>query len=729
MAILFDLQQIRNAGRRFQQHVKASPQRDAIESAKAATESTLPGRRAAYLARTAAKDHARALVYKADAAATPRSQTDTIRTLSQERILGRSDLLDINYMELAIAVGRAVCRVRLANGFGTGFLVGPGLLMTNHHVIEREADCAQALAQFDYQEDMNGQMLPSQNYRLRPELFFETSDELDYTVVGVDSASLSQAALDRYPWVKLIATLGKADKGDPLNIIQHPRGGLKQIAFRNNDIIDLPQSKKEFLYYTTDTEPGSSGSPCFNDQWELVALHHSGVPEMQGDQIMKKDGTAYRDGVDDPAQIKWIANEGVRVSAIVASLQAAALTSSERQQLDAMLDSPPPNPVELARGAAPSLADADGKGQASGVGVTKRAGEVSLTVPLRITVSLGDGKSAGASTVTGAVAAGRAAVDGAQAGGTLEKVVIDPNWANRDGYDSAFLTGFNIPLPKLSAAQEADTAVVPPEFRKDGKKFILNYYHYALAMNKKRRMAWFSAACVDGDRRFTLPDREDDWFIDPRIDDPDNYTIQMGEELYAEKKTDRGHLTRYLDVAWGDTKEMAIKATNDSFHFTNCALQVSAFNQSKSRWQGLERFLLELKSRKEKRRIIVITGPVFKADDPVYRNSHMDYSARLALEFWKVCAIVRQDGTLAATGFKLAQQEAADLPDVEEAFNVIAAQVTIADLEELTGLDFGILADHDHFAAGGAPGTLEVARPGGGKRKVKLLRSEEDIVV
>ena len=31
--------------------------------------------------------------------------------------------------------------------------------------------------------------------------------------------------------------------------------------------------------YTTRTEPGSSGSPCFDIDWNLVALHHSGDPK------------------------------------------------------------------------------------------------------------------------------------------------------------------------------------------------------------------------------------------------------------------------------------------------------------------------------------------------------------------------------------------------------------------------------------------------------------------
>ena len=30
--------------------------------------------------------------------------------------------------------------------------------------------------------------------------------------------------------------------------------------------------------YATNTEPGSSGSPCFDMNWQLAALHHYGDP-------------------------------------------------------------------------------------------------------------------------------------------------------------------------------------------------------------------------------------------------------------------------------------------------------------------------------------------------------------------------------------------------------------------------------------------------------------------
>jgi hypothetical protein len=66
------------------------------------------------------------------------------------------------------------------------------------------------------------------------------------------------------------------------------------------------------------------------------------------------------------------------------------------------------------------------------------------------------------------------------------------------------------------------------------------------------------------------------------------------------------------------------------------------------------------------------------------------------------------------------------LPGFEEAFDVAAIQVRISDLEKKTGLDFGDLKDHDHFAAKGDPGTLELE---GGVGRLKPIRMGRDIVV
>ena len=186
---------------------------------------------------------------------------------------------------------------------------------------------------------------------------------------------------------------------------------------------------------------------------------------------------------------------------------------------------------------------------------------------------------------------------------------------------------------------------------------------------------------------------------------------QLGQEAF-EHGIDRGHLTRREDTAWGDDVESATAANNDTFHFTNCSLQASPFNRGKDRWQGLEQFLLEQHAKKERRRMTVITGPLFSSNDPVYKNDRMNYSVRCPLQFWKVCVLIRQDDTPAATGFVLGQEDIQSLPGFEEAFDVAATQIKIADLEKRTGLDFGRLREFDHFAEGGAPGTLEAADRG-----------------
>ena len=92
-----------------------------------------------------------------------------------------------------------------------------------------------------------------------------------------------------------------------LNIIQHPLGWPKTIAIRNNL---LTFRTERTLLYETDTEVGSSGSPVFNDDWQLVALHHWGHPFLE-----RKDdlGQTLPDNV----------NEGVRISAITRYLRSA----------------------------------------------------------------------------------------------------------------------------------------------------------------------------------------------------------------------------------------------------------------------------------------------------------------------------------------------------------------------------------------------------------------------
>ena len=348
--------------------------------------------------------------------------------------------------------------------------------------------------------------------------------------------------------------------------------------------------------------------------------------------------------------------------------------------------------------------------------------ESTWIVPLRVIVSVGT-----PSRPTPIVRGVGAVADQMAAAGieVEEAVVVNQDYSDRPGYDPNFLDTLKVPLPAISDAMQQDTATVRPDARKNGDPFELAYYHYSVYMNKRRRTAWFSAANVDGDHRPQIGKRQGDrWYQDTRI----LKTEQLGQEAF-EHGIDRGHLTRREDTAWGDDVESATAANNDTFHFTNCSLQASPFNQGKDRWQGLEQFLLEQHAKKERRRMTVITGPLFSSNDPVYKNDRMNYSVRCPLQFWKVCALIRQDDTPAATGFVLGQEDIQSLPGFEEAFDVAAAQIRIVDLEKRTGLDFGRLRDFDHFAEGGAPGTLEVPTAAGANQRIKVIRGGEDIVI
>jgi endonuclease G, mitochondrial len=345
------------------------------------------------------------------------------------------------------------------------------------------------------------------------------------------------------------------------------------------------------------------------------------------------------------------------------------------------------------------------------------------TIPLRVSVAIG--RPSSVFQQPGGTAGDRI-LDYDNSVSDDEAIVVDPDYSNRPGYDPSFLESVDVALPRLSKAMEQDTARIRSDAQKNDDPFELTYYHYSVYMNKRRRTAWFSAANVDGDHRPNIGKRRGDrWYIDPRI----LRSEQIGQEAF-ERGIDRGHLTRRQDTAWGSDVASAIQANNDTFHFTNCSLQASPFNQGKDRWQGLEQFLLEQHAKKERRRLVVITGPLFAANDPLYKNDRMNYSVRCPLQFWKVCVLIKQDGTPSATGFVLGQEDIQNLPGFEEAFDVAATQIRLADLEERTGLDFGNIKKFDHFAAGGTPGTLELpAGVEGVTRRARIVRNGSDIVV
>jgi len=268
--------------------------------------------------------------------------TESLNTL--ERILQTNDLISVNFFERGTQAARPIGMIRFrrptdgAEGSGTGFLVSPRLLLTNNHVLPDAETATSARVEFDYQDGVDGNLLQPIAFQLLPEELFLTHEYLDYTLIAVQASSKIGVKLTSFGWHPLIEAEGKVIIGESLSIIQHPNGERKQVALRENRLQDvLP----DFLHYTTDTAPGSSGSPVFNDQWEVVALHHSGVPKRDANgNILNLNGQPWQEE-EGEHRVDWIANEGVRISRIVEHIKGQSISAQAQPLITEMFTNSP----------------------------------------------------------------------------------------------------------------------------------------------------------------------------------------------------------------------------------------------------------------------------------------------------------------------------------------------------------------------------------------------------
>lgn len=193
-----------------------------------------------------------------------------------EKIIGAmSTLRPIGFLLRGYTVSKSVCRVVLADGStGSGFLVQNNVLVTNHHVLPDKETARAAHAEFNFQKNAMGADEPVARYDFDVDAGYATSplDQDggdDWTAVKLKGDPATQwGAL---PLVELPPDTPKVK--DEVIIIQHPGGGQKQIALSHNTIVYADQRR---IQYLTDTLEGSSGSPVFDTDWRIVALHHKG---------------------------------------------------------------------------------------------------------------------------------------------------------------------------------------------------------------------------------------------------------------------------------------------------------------------------------------------------------------------------------------------------------------------------------------------------------------------
>lgn len=571
----------------------------------------------------------------------------------EKQIGATLDFEDLPPNEQAYKAGHGVARIVALNGAGiqpsavaSGFLVAPDLLLTNHHVFRSLDEARGTAAQFDY-EHVGTNVRTGTLFELDPDRFFVNDLRLDYALVAVKPRALDGADLRTYQFLPLIATEGKIRKGDPCYVIQHPDGQPKTYVTRNSNLTELLDDG--FLLYTADTLAGSSGSPVFNAHWETIALHHCGVPEMRDGQLVTVSGElvpANSDIEDD--QLRWVANEGARVSALVQSLAQQKPGDQGQQRILADLLATTTDPLRIAVEMKPASS-------ASATPIPDTMAQNIFNITGNVTINItGNGAAPIINTQQ------PAQLTAPRIGLAPEKALeFDDDYENRKGYDPEFLGG-TIPLPTVVAERKNELLM-----ESGSTPWVIPYHHFSLVMNKDRRLCMWTAANVDynadkRDDRGRSAFGSESWRLDPRVAVKAPKLQVVDADFYKPAtKIDRGHIVRREDNCWGDDTDGITYANSDTYHWTNCTPQHEAFNQEKEKgiWGQFESHI-QREVNAVGNRMIVLAGPVLATDDPV--KEYPRGPLQVPMRFWKVVACVSEDNgdpELLAYGFVFDQSE------------------------------------------------------------------------
>lgn len=202
---------------------------------------------------------------------------------------------------------------------GTGFLMAGSVFgfesslvfVTNAHVISDtwEGSIPSAEAQVTFETESVAAGAPVA-HRVERVLFTSdpgdlgelsaTLEKLDTTIVALKTLPAGVSGLKAAANIPLPSPKSKAF------VVGHPSSGALQFSLHDSVLLDVSDDER-LMHYRTPTDPGSSGSPVFNANWQVVALHHAGspaAPRLHG-------------------QGSYEANEGVTVRAIRRKLGSA----------------------------------------------------------------------------------------------------------------------------------------------------------------------------------------------------------------------------------------------------------------------------------------------------------------------------------------------------------------------------------------------------------------------
>jgi V8-like Glu-specific endopeptidase len=231
---------------------------------------------------------------------------------SLERVLGTVRYRSLTWFRTGMERCRAVARIETLteDGVGTGFVVDglalhPALpdrvLVTNGHVVPEGLDPRESVVVF---HGLDGSGATTRHRVVRRWWYAPSATPgLDTSLLEIDDCPPEVVPV---PLAAQLPNLGATDQPRAY-LIGHPRGlAQPQFTLQDNVLLDYDDVR---LHYRSPTEPGSSGSPVFDSQWQLIGLHHAGGFDMP--RLHNRGGT-------------YDANEGISVLAIAAALQQRA---------------------------------------------------------------------------------------------------------------------------------------------------------------------------------------------------------------------------------------------------------------------------------------------------------------------------------------------------------------------------------------------------------------------
>lgn len=228
------------------------------------------------------------------------NQYDSIKTKEKstpgnailEKVFGDDSFKTFQWFNSGLLRCYSVARIGIesSKGHGTGFLISANqliqeygdelFLITNSHVVSAHQDHHslrpdEIVVVF---EALN----PRDEFRDLEIVWSSPSNELDACILrfsNQDQIRLKNLAKDLQLYVpsKRLPTVTSCPS-QRIYVIGHPNGGILQISLQDNLLLDHDGISK--VHYRTPTAGGSSGSPVFNQQWGLIALHHAGSKEM-----------------------------------------------------------------------------------------------------------------------------------------------------------------------------------------------------------------------------------------------------------------------------------------------------------------------------------------------------------------------------------------------------------------------------------------------------------------